>query len=69
MGFKMNKEEYAEFVKNSRIDMNMTKSSFAHALDITWMTLWRWENKRSMPAANIVDMWVNKIKVLSHENT
>lgn len=57
----MNKHEFADFVYKSRSDCDMTLKEFAEELDIDWVTVWRWENKRNMPKPDAINHWIEEI--------
>jgi len=60
----MNKEEFAKFVRTRRRKAGLIQSEFADLIGVSLMTVWRWENEENIPAENIIDMWINKIKII-----
>lgn len=57
----MDKHEFAEFVIDSRDKAELTLKEFAAELGVDWVTVWRWENKRSMPKPDAIEFWIEKI--------
>ena len=42
--------KYSEFVKNVRKQLNYTQKEVAEALDVSYATVNRWENKQALPS-------------------
>lgn len=60
----MNKEEYAKFVRAERDRLSISLRSFAEKLDISWMTVFKWENQVHMPKQDALKFWIDKIRAL-----
>lgn len=44
------KMEYSEFVKKVRKQLNYTQKELAEALNVSYATVNRWENKQALPS-------------------
>jgi len=58
----MNKQEFSEFVKNTRLHTGHTKIVFAHLIGCSRTTLWRWESGITMPRKDAVEYWLLTIQ-------
>jgi len=51
---------FAEQIKQYREQSGKTQAEFARALNVSWITVWRWENDQHRPADNVIDFWLDK---------
>lgn len=51
---------FAEQIKQYRKKSGKTQAEFAKALNVSWITVWRWENDQHMPADNVIEFWLDK---------
>jgi len=58
----MNYKQFSSLVSATRKNLGASQEQFAKKIGCSWLTIWRWEKQRSMPRADALEYWIEKIK-------
>lgn len=56
--------DFKEITRNERLKRKLTLYQFSERLNVSWTTVWRWENGHTEPHDNVKEFWIKKMKGL-----
>lgn len=55
-------KDFSTYVKEQRKRAGLSQRKLARHLNISWVTVWRWENNKSKPQEHLIDFWKEQIE-------
>lgn len=60
----MIENDFTDLVLDTRKKTGLTLFEFGSEIGVSWITVWRWENKKNYPKKNVMVMYAKNIKDL-----
>lgn len=55
---------FSEEIKKARKASGLTQYECGEKIGVSWITIWRWENKQNLPDDNVKEFWLGKVRDL-----
>lgn len=60
-------DDFSTQIIEQRKRLELTQAELGYVLDVSWITVWRWENKHLCPKKFMAEAIIEKLKGIDYE--